>query len=46
MALILKEVKMNFNDREYSDIIGDLIKDAFYTDSSNRGKIAKIRQYS
>lgn len=37
---------MNFNDREYSDIIGDLIKDAFYTDSSNRGKIAKIRQYS
>jgi hypothetical protein len=34
----------NFNNEAYELLLTDLINDAFYVNTSNRGKIAKIRQ--
>jgi hypothetical protein len=36
----------NFRDADYEAIIADILHDAFYIDSSIRGKIGKIRQYA
>lgn len=35
-----------FNNATYEALVKDLIKDAFYIESSKRGTISKIRQYS
>lgn len=37
---------MSFRNEVYTDLVNDLIIDAFYTDRPNRGKIASIRQYA
>lgn len=37
---------MKFRNEAYSDLVSDLILDAFYVERSNRGKIASIRQYA
>ncbi|CDG89333.1 hypothetical protein [Xenorhabdus bovienii] len=37
---------MKFKNEVYSDLVNDLILDAFYIDRPNRGKIASIRQYA
>jgi len=37
---------MRFRNDAYTDLVNDLILDAFYVDRSNRGKIASIRQYA
>ncbi|MFJ1628407.1 hypothetical protein [Marinilactibacillus psychrotolerans] len=37
---------LNFKNCDYEYIISDLIHDTFYIESSHRGKIQKIRQYS
>lgn len=34
----------NFNNEAYELLLTDIINDAFYTNTSNRGRIAKIRQ--
>lgn len=36
----------NFNNKEYKCLVTDLIGDAFYTETSFRGKISTIRQYA
>lgn len=36
----------NFNNNEYQCLTNDLIGDIFYTDTSYRGKISTIRQYT
>lgn len=36
----------NFNNEEYECLVTDLIGDVFYTESSYRGKISTIRQYT
>ena len=38
--------KVEFRNEAYTDLINDLILDAFYVNRSNRGKIASIRQYA
>lgn len=38
--------KMKFRNEAYTDLVNDLILDAFYVDRPNRGKIASIRQYA
>lgn len=37
---------MKFRNEAYSDLVSDLILDAFYVERPNRGKIASIRQYA
>ena len=37
---------MKFRNEAYSDLVSDLILDAFYIDRPNRGKIASIRQFA
>lgn len=37
---------MKFRNEAYSDLVSDLILDAFYIKRPNRGKIASIRQYA
>ncbi|MEQ4311739.1 hypothetical protein ABNM01_02400 [Pseudomonas syringae] len=37
---------MSFRNEAYSDLIDDVLFDAFYTDRSNRGVIASIRQFA
>ena len=37
---------VDFNSLEYERMIGDLIHDTFYIESSKRGKISGIRQFS
>jgi len=37
---------MGFRNKTYTDLVNDLIVDAFYIDRPNRGKIASIRQYA
>lgn len=37
---------MRFRNEAYSDLINDLLFDAFYTDRTNRGVIASIRQFA
>lgn len=37
---------MKFRNEAYSDLVKDLINDAFYAKQSNRGKVATIRQYA
>lgn len=37
---------MRFRNEAYTDLVNDLIFDAFYIDRPNRGKIASIRQYA
>lgn len=37
---------MRFRNEAYTDLVNDLIFDAFYLDRPNRGKIASIRQYA
>ena len=37
---------VDFNSLEYERMIGDLIHDIFYIESSKRGKISGIRQFS
>lgn len=36
----------NFNNDEYQSLVTDLIGDAFYNETSKRGKISTIRQYT
>lgn len=36
----------NFIAHDYENIVADIVNDTFYIESSNRGKIATIRQYS
>lgn len=38
--------KMDFNDIDYQRIIGDILNDMLYVNSSKRGKINSIRSYS
>jgi hypothetical protein len=37
---------MRFRNEAYSDLVNDLLFDAFYTDRTNRGVIASIRQFA
>ena len=37
---------MKFRNEAYSDLVKDLMQDAFYIQRLNRGKIASIRQYA
>lgn len=37
---------MKFRNEAYSDLVSDLILDAFYIERPNRGKVASIRQYA
>lgn len=37
---------MKFRNEVYSELVHDLIQDAFYIERPNRGKIASIRQYA
>ncbi|MFA5670706.1 MAG: hypothetical protein WC967_15835 [Balneolaceae bacterium] len=37
---------IKFRNEAYSDLVSDLILDAFYIERPNRGKVASIRQYA
>jgi len=37
---------MKFRNEAYTDLVNDVVFDAFYAERTNRGKIASIRQYA